>query len=262
MLEHHLNRLTLAGYRPRTIYARRALLTAFAAHMQRPLSEATRLDVESFLSRPLSSQTRHTYLQHLRGFYRWAADEGLCQDPTVKVASVRVRKGTPRPIDSDALALAIHDAPARMRAWLLLMSHAGLRCCEVAPLRPIDVLDGKVPLLYLREVKGGGSATVPAHPLVLDALASLPVRNGLWWDVTPHHVTVQVSRYFRERGVAATAHQLRHFAGTSWYRASHDLLAVKALLRHASVASTEVYAGFDPTRPAEVVNLVPQLRAV
>jgi site-specific recombinase XerC len=62
-------------------------------------------------------------------------------------------------------------------------------------------------------------------------------------------------------GINATAHQLRHYAGSSWYKASqHDLLTTARLLRHADVSSTQIYAQLDPTRPAEVVGLVPRLR--
>jgi integrase len=47
-------------------------------------------------------------------------------------------------------------------------------------------------------------------------------------------------------------------AATSWYKWSgHDLLMTQALMRHATVSSTQIYAATDPTRPREVVDLVP-----
>lgn len=97
-----------------------------------------------------------------------------------------------------------------------------------------------------------------ARMLVLGALEDLPVHApGLWWDVSAHHVGSTVGRHLRSVGVQASGHQLRHFAGTSWYRASgHDLLATAALLRHASVKTTMTYAGLDPTRGAEIVQAV------
>ncbi len=72
-----------------------------------------------------------------------------------------------------------------------------------------------------------------------------------------------VGTHLKSCGVNASAHQLRHFAGTSWYRASgHDLLTTATLLRHANVQTTQRYAQLDPTRPTEVVNAVPALRLV
>jgi integrase/recombinase XerC len=197
---------------------------------------------------------------HLRGFYAWALEqELLTEDPTAKIRRIQVKSGTPRPISVDDLALAIDQAPPRMRAWILLMSFAGLRCMEVAALRPCDLIqvDGQT-LLYLRETKGGGTATLPAHPAIVEALALLPVRDNLWWSVLPNTVSTDVSAYLHGLGIDASAHRLRHTAGTAWIRASgHDLLTTAALLRHASVSTTQIYAQLDPVRPAQVVNLVP-----
>ncbi len=265
LLTAFLNRLRLANYRPRTVHSREMVLNAFAATLPGDLRDATRLDVEAFLARDLAPETRRNYLQALRSFYRWCiAEEYLTVDPTAKVPSIRVKKGTPRPIDTADLMRAVEQAPARMRAWLLLMSLGGLRCMEVAKLRPVDLLQTDAgPLLFLRETKGGGTATVPAHPEIVETLTVLPIYHGLWWDVTAHRVTVATSDYLRSLGITDGGHSLRHHFGSTTYRASgHDLLTVARLLRHASVSTSQTYAQLDPTRPAEVVNLVPRLRAV
>lgn len=260
MIRDHIAHLTLAGHRPRTIESRRQVLEAFrrSAHAH-DLSRATSADVQEFLARDLKPASRRSYLAHLRGFYSWAVDEGLLQtDPTERVPSIRVKPGTPRPLSPDHLALALDSAPPRMRAWLLLMALEGLRCLEVAALRPSDLadVDGNR-MLYLRECKGGGTATMPAHPAVVEALESLPIRNDRWWTVKASTISHEVSNYLRGLGIDATAHQLRHTAGTAWYRASdHDLLTTARLLRHAQVSTTQIYAQLDPRRPAEVVRLV------
>lgn len=134
-----------------------------------------------------------------------------------------------------------------------------MRCVEIAGLRPGDLqhVEGGV-LLYLREAKGGGTGVVPAHVSILEALAALPIRDGVWWSCSAATVSAMVSEHLRNCGIPATAHKLRHHAGTSWYRASgHDLLTTAALLRHANVASTQIYAQTDPTRAAEVIAAVP-----
>jgi integrase/recombinase XerD len=267
LITAHINHLVIAGYRPRTVQERRSVLHAFTQHAApATLDTATRLHVESFLARPLAAESRRTYRSHLRAFYKWATDEGyIATDPTAKVPPVRVPRGTPRPISEDELHAALDRANARTRCWLLLMALGGLRCLEVAGLRPADVLHSEHgALLYLRETKGGGSATVPAHPEILTALAVLPVSgDGLWWDCGPRHVSVLVGKHLRGSGVDATAHQLRHLAGTMWIRASgHDLLTTSRLLRHATVQSTQVYAALDVGRPAAVINAVQLQRPV
>jgi integrase len=261
MLDSYLARLTLAAYRPRTITARRCCLAAFARSIQpRDLLEATRTDLEAYLSRPLRPETRRCYRAHLRAFYGWLADEELiAKDPTLRIPAIRVPRTTPRPISSEDLDRALAAGDARMRCWLLLMSLAGLRCVEVAGLRPGDLqhVEGGV-LLYLREAKGGGTGVVPAHVSILEALAALPIRNGAWWTCSHGTVSAMVSEHLRACGIQATAHKLRHTAGSVWYRTSgHDLLTTAALLRHANVATTQKYAALDSTRAAEVVNAMP-----
>jgi integrase/recombinase XerD len=260
LIDAYASRLRLAGYRPSSVEARVSCLQSFMRFLApKPIAEATRLDVESYLGRPLAAESRRAYRGHLKGFFAFALDEGyVVQDPTVKLPAVRVPRGQPRPISPDDLRTALGNADGRMRAWLLLMSLGGLRCIEVAALRPQDLtITESGAMLFLRECKGGGTGSLPAHQAITLSLAGLPVRNGLWWDVTAKRVSTLVSAYFRGIGVNATAHQLRHYAGTEWYRASgHDLLTTAQLLRHASVATTQTYAALDPTRPAEVVAKV------
>lgn len=257
----YLNRLALAGYRPKTITARSRCLLAFEQTISpEPAHRASRRQIEAYLARPLAPESRRAYRAHLRGFFLWCVDDGLItEDPTGKIPPIRVPRAVPRPISGESLALALDQAAPRMRAWLVLMALGGLRRAEVAYLRPCDLLpmDSGM-LLYLRETKGGGSAMVPAHPAILQALAVLPVRDGLWWSLNPTTVGASISAYLRSLGIDASGHQLRHTAGTSWYRASgHDVLTTATLLRHVSISTTQTYAQLDPTRPAEVVSLVP-----
>lgn len=265
LIDSYLAHLTLSGARPKTVTVRREQLTAWQRWLAPlTLADATRQHVEVWLSRPLAPASRRAYRSALRGLYAWAVDDGLLQtDPTLKVPSIRVPKGVPRPLSDHDLNVALAGADARMRAWLLLMALAGLRCCEVAALEPRDVMDSPVgPLLYLRVTKGGGSATVPCHPLVSEALAALPIQQGMWWQVRPETVSATVNRYLHARGVRGTAHSLRHTAGTVWLQASgHDLLTTATLMRHVNVNTTTVYTRLSPERPAEVARSV-TLRSV
>ena len=102
-------------------------------------------------------------------------------------------------------------------------------------------------LLYLRETKGGKTATVPAHPAVVEALLRLPVHEGRWWSVNANGISGQVSRYLRSLGIAASSHALRHsFATAALEVSGYDLLTTSRLMRHASVNNTQIYAAIDP----------------
>ncbi len=257
-LDIYLARQTLAGFRPQTIRVRKVCLTAFAATVP-DLVHATREDLERFLARPLAPASRRAYAAHLKSFYRYLIEEGLRQDdPTEKLPRFRVPPGVPRPISDKDLSLALDRADRRMRAWLLLMSLSGLRCMEVAGLEPRDLVatdDGI--LMHLRETKGGGSATVPAHPDVVKALAVLPVRDEAWWDLGALAVSNLTNEYLRSLGIKVTAHALRHGFITAAYEASgRDILTTAALSRHSNLNNVRIYAKINPRRPAEVVNLL------
>lgn len=260
LIDSHLSFLRFINRRPATVRARADVLNAFSNYLQaRPLPCATRSDVLGYLGRDhLEPASRSAYLSHLRGFYLWALDEHLVDaDPTYRIPHPRVPKRVPRPFELDTVAFAVSCAPPRTKTWLLLMFLAGLRAMEVAGLRPDDVILAPTPILYLRERKGGDSGTVPAHPMVLDALAALPVRAGRWWNVSPRRVTVVVSEFLRSIEVEGTGHRFRHSAGTTWYEVSdHDVIAVQRLLGHALLTSTMIYVDVAPTRPAEVVAAV------
>jgi len=261
MLGAYLSWLRLQSYMPNSVNMARRVLHNFAARLEpRSLLEATRLDCEAFLGREITPGTRRVYRSRLRHFYTWAHDEELITlNPAARIPPIRVVKGLPRPISSPQLATALEAADPRMRAWLLLMALAGLRCVEVAGLRPLDVVETEGgPVLHLRITKGGKEATVPIHPALMEALAVLPIRDGAWWDCASKHVSQATGIFLRSAGVSATAHQLRHFAGTAWYKASgHDLLATARLLRHVSVDTTMGYAALDVGRTAQVVGAVP-----
>lgn len=255
----YLTRLELAGVRPTTIRCRAGVLDAVRRHLKHSILTASREELETFLARPLSQESRRAYRSHLRCFYEWAVEESVIRtDPSRRIPAFRVPPTVPRPITGSDLDQAINSASGRMRAWLLLMALGGLRCCEVAALRPDDVMQtNEGVLLFLRECKGGGTATVPAHPAVVEALAALPIRDGAWWTCNADSVSAQTNTYLKSLGIPSTAHKLRHYAATSWYRSSgYDLLITAQLMRHTSVRTTQVYAQLDPVRPAEVVGKV------
>jgi site-specific recombinase XerC len=58
----------------------------------------------------------------------------------------------------------------------------------------------------------------------------------------------------RNDGKPATAHCLRHWNASTLYQLTHDIVLVKELLGHESVATTQIYAGADMSKSAEWVG--------
>ena len=246
-----------------TIRARMYVIRAWWDHHD-PWT-ATAATVELFVDGdvPRSASTRYSIISHLHAFYGWAMRQGLTDhDPTALVDRPLLGQRLPRPIHATDLAVAVMMAPdAEHRAALLLAAGSGLRCVEMARLRWDDVHDGQARVLG----KGSKERIVPVHPLALEAL-DLISRTGVhvlegWQTAQPSNPGWAVSRrlnaYLRSVGVAATAHQLRHYAGTAALEASGgDLRAVQELLGHSSPATTALYTRLDTRRLRDVVQRI------
>lgn len=206
MTADHLLYLSRINLRPSTRYQRGRVLERFAEHLaHRNWQEVTAAAILDFLDRPsLSTEAKATELSHLRGFFKWAVEEGrVAEDPTAKLRRPKMPRRLPRPISDADLRRAIDEAPnPRIRAALLLACQAGLRACEIAQLDGRHVRwDSEPPMLEIRVGKGGGSSTVPLNPTLVDLAKTLPV-SGPWFPrldyqpgpVPAHRVSQDVNK--------------------------------------------------------------------
>src|SRR5690625_4257416 len=143
------------------------------------------------------------------------------------------------------------------RLILLLGAHAGLRASEMLALRweDVDLDAGK---LTVRFGKGGTTAGVTMSDELARNLGTL--RHGLFPASAPAGEVLESrsrsklyermkrlwidGHVFEGREVppfTKGVHGLRHHAGVTYARQTHDLRKVRDHLRHASMSSTEVY---------------------
>jgi integrase/recombinase XerC len=201
---------------------------------------------------------------HIHMFYVWAITHGhTTHDPTAGVIRPRLVPGLPRPIHATDLQLALvfaQEGPAadpRTAAALLLGAVSGLRCCELARLRWVDIEGAQARVLG----KGSKERVVPLNAETLAALdrierVSVFVLDG--WQGRPHgepgeRASVRIATHFRRSGVTGTAHRLRHRAATEALRKCHDLRKVQTLLGHGSVSTTAIYTKVDTTDLAGII---------
>lgn len=250
LIAQHLDHMRRRNLAESTIAIRRRRLERFNAAAS--LLEAEPADVERFLDGlELSPKSTYDMLSHLSSFYRWAIDHGhASSDPTAQVPRPRLRRNLPRPIATGDLHLALELAGPMMRSWLSLAAFAGFRCVEIARLEVGDLLFDDA--LLRVSGKGDRERLVPMHSEVARSLRATPIpkrgrvfRRPRGGGFPAAQVSREISLYLDDVGVAATAHQLRHWFGTHVYRTSRDLRVTQELLGHASPTTTAIYADWS-----------------
>jgi integrase/recombinase XerD len=274
------------GRSPRTLSAyRRDLLAYEAALSARGTSMpcASASDVAAHISglrRAHSAASVARALSSMRGFHRFAVEEGLrADDPTLDVPPVSVTDLLPKALGEEEterlLGAVVGTGPAvlRDRALLEVLYGTGARVSEAVGLNLGDVADAvasaDLPLIRVLG-KGDKERVVPLGRLARDALAEwlsgagrpllvpekwrrrsdaeavfLNARGGRLTRVGAFGV---VKKYAARVGLAdkVSPHVLRHSCATHMLGRGADVRVVQELLGHASVATTQRYTKGRP----------------
>lgn len=231
---------------------------AMISHLDMHPQLATLSDVEKVVLKGEKSSTRRYYATLMKIVFKYMNKlELIDNDPTADLPRPRAARATPKPLtDIEAMHL-MAQAQSPMREWVILGCMAGLRAMEIANLKGSDLSltdDG-----YILEVrgKGGTQLHIPAHPMVVQVIKDKQTLGRLW-PVEPIDVTKGAAKEMRRLGVNRTLHCARHYFATSALKASGgDLLVVRDLMRHSSVATTQVYTQLANERPRHVIGLLP-----
>lgn len=217
-----------------------------------------------------SASTAATYHSYLRAWFTWLTVMDYRGDnPMVKLPSPRYPERVPRPVsDDDLVRMLTARMHHRTRVMILLASLAGLRVSEVSRARGEDI-DIKTPRMYVLG-KGGKRSWLPLHPLLVDAAQTMPQRG--WWfpannrrpgdHVHPKSVSDIIGSVMRRVGARGTPHSLRHWYGTTLLDDGADLRVVQELLRHRSLATTQIYTKVSDERRSDAVGRLDPFRGV
>lgn len=254
MLDDYLRHLSATGRAPATVRQHDKVLRHLAATCDP--ATASRPEVAAWACRPgLSPATRRHYRAVAVGWFDWLIDQDIRTDnPAQALPKPRLPRYRPHPLPEADLARALAAATPRDRAWLTLMAYAGLRCCEVVRVRGADV-DLAAGRLLVRG-KGGHEGVVPLHPLAAAELARW-LQPGRLWPTTPAYVSQRVGGLLRSVGSSGSAHDARHRFATMLLRECHDPTVVQQAMRHASIATTMIYAQVEDQRVTSAVLALP-----
>lgn len=208
-----------------------------------------------------SDSTTVTYTSYLSAWYKWLQlTDRRVDNPMVKVGRPRSPDREPRPIaDRDVPRLLGTRMWGSTRVMILLGLLAGLRVHEIAHMRGEDV-DLSANLLWVRG-KGRKVKSVPLHPVLRDIAVNDMPREGWWFPmrgmpsehVLPKSVSDIIGRTMRRAGVRGTPHSLRHWYATALHTGGADIRVVQELMRHKSIASTQIYTRVPDDRRREAI---------
>lgn len=219
---------------------------------------ATLDDLQNLVMTARKISTRANYASRLKSMYKAMNKMGLIDNQAIDDLPVpRKGRGLPHPLTPNEANLLMTQADEPMRDWFIIGCNAGLRAMEVANLRGID-LEERADGYTLRVLgKGGTDLSIPIAKKVAEVIQKYQTTNRLW-KITPNRLSKLASAEMKRLGITnKTFHACRHyFATTMLERSNGDLLAVRDLMRHSSVATTQVYTQLATGKTRSIVNLL------
>ena len=185
------------------------------------------------------------------------------ESPAEKLPKLRKPKSSPRPFTHNEVALIMQSAKEPEKHWFILSCFAGFRSAEISLCKGADLeemQDGY--MIRVPAGKGGTDLSLPAHPIVVKMIQSYKTLGRLWPTVDAHTLSTYACKELRRLGISKKLHSGRHYFATSAYAVSGgDILAVSKLMRHASPATTAIYAELASPVAKKVINslTIPQM---
>lgn len=219
-----------------------------------------------------SSSTVARKIAAVKSFFHFLVAEGdMEDDPTEELDSPRVEKRLPKPLAPDEIDQLLQaptndetNTPKSQRdlALLEMLYGSGMRVTELVSLDTTDIklgdIEGNIKVRGKR--KNAVGRTIPINGPVLEALRYY-VKNGrmqlvhnpnemaLFVNNRGHRLTRQglwliIKQYVKSVGISAhvTPHTLRHSFAAHKLSQGKTLEDIQALLGHANISTTQVYA--------------------
>lgn len=219
---------------------------------------ATVDDLQNLVMSVKAASTKGTYAARIRSIFKSLRKMNLIQNTAdLDLPAVRKGRGLPHPLTPNEAELVMTKSMLPMRDWFILGCKAGLRAMEVANLRGLDLESGEGGYILRVAGKGGTDLAVPVADIVAQTILKHET-NGKIWAVSANKLTKLCSAEMKRLGIPKkTFHACRHyFATTMLEKSGGDLLAVRDLMRHSSVATTQVYTQLASGRTRSLVNLL------
>ena len=226
-------------------------------------------------------KARARKLSALRGFFGYLCNQvnQLSEDPTANIQLGAPKKSLHKYLTADeALTLLNHiqsDFYERDFCILTLFLNCGMRLAELITIDLGDYRDHTIRIVG----KGSKERLVYLNSACQDALAHyLPARAALpnlvdrsamfvskrtGKRLTARRVQQIVERCLQSAGLSGrgySPHKLRHTAATLMYQGGVDMLALKEILGHENVSTTQIYTHINQKQLQQAVEASPLSR--
>ncbi len=271
-ISHFCAYLHRRNYSPHTIENYGRDLRLFFAPLAKDPGAVSWRDVDAFIEQQrqahLAATTINRRLNAVKHFFEYLVMERqtLAINPVKPSHFLRRGRPLPKHLSQEQVRTLFAQITHPMdHALGLLMLRCGLRVSEVAHLRRSDI-DWEQPALRIELGKGRKDRIVY---LSADALAALrtclalrPVAvpgDAVFWNQKRPHCALstkgiqkKMERYAKAAGIKASCHSLRHTFASNLLEAGAEVISIKELLGHASIASSERYAKLSNQRVKQV----------
>lgn len=219
---------------------------------------ATTDDLQRVIMTAKAASTKGNYASRLQSIFKSLRKMGIIDnDPITDLPKVRKGRGIPHPLTPNEARMLMEEADFPYRDWFIIGCCAGLRAMEVCNLRGVDLETNDDGYILRVAGKGGTDLSIPVAQIVADTILKYKT-NGKVFRVTPNRLSKLASIEMKRLGIPKkTFHSCRHYFATMMLQKSGgDLLAVRDLMRHSSVATTQVYTQLASDRTRSLVNLI------
>ncbi len=240
-------------------------LKLFAADIDIPLTEISRIDLRSFIAMlsksGLAASTINRIISAVRGFYKYLLIDGIItKHPAEDIDTPSKGSYLPKFLNEKEIQTLLEqpdiskEIGLRDRAILELMYASGLRVSEAASIR-VDDFDLDAGILTCKG-KGSKERRVPLGKSSIKWIRrhlakrlnydSIEIRNLF---LTPSNTPIDriviyqmIKKYSKQAGLKdVSPHTLRHSFATHLLQHGADSRSVQAMLGHADISTTQIY---------------------
>lgn len=174
-------------------------------------------------------------------------------NPVIMIRKPKSASGRDRRLIGDEELRILDAASPEMQAFIIIAIETAMRRGEIHSLTR-DSIRGRV--IYLPDTKNGTARSVPLSSRAITAINSLPLRiDGKLWEFEADAYTRGFERICKKLDInGLRLHDLRHEATSRLFEKGLDIMQVKSITGHKSMAMLSRYTHFKADELAKMLG--------